>query len=109
LVGPSEGADDDITAVLYRARNLSNVRNTLIRCRQKMKDSAVMPNIVTGWRQITPRDVSNQPVNPPEGFAQSLLVRINRSARDIEHRDVLIAASEKVVDQRGFASSDIDD
>jgi hypothetical protein len=58
---------------------------------------------VSGRRQITLRDVRNQPVNTPRVVAEAFPVRINCSPRDVEHRNVLVPASEKVVDQRGLA------
>ena len=65
----SEGADDRVAAVLHCAGNLPHIPDTALYCRQEMKDTTIMPNIVPSRRQFLLRDVCNEPVHPVRHIA----------------------------------------
>jgi hypothetical protein len=81
----TECADNDMSPRFYCACNLPNVRGPMTCRGEKVKHRAVMPNVVSGKRQIALRDVCNQPVHPVRSMAQSFPVRIDGSPRVKSH------------------------
>jgi hypothetical protein len=80
--------------------HLANISPT-VGCRsQKVKDSAIMPNIVGIRLQFSQRDVGDEPMDPLRRTPQPLLAGCDGSLRDIEYRDFGITATEEVVHKR---------
>ena len=105
----SERAHDDVAARPNGASDLANVRNTLLRIREEMKDSPVMPNVISPRPQLHLRYVRDQPVNSLCGLSQPLPAGLDGDLRDIQDCDVLKSSCDQVVNERGFASAYVDD
>jgi hypothetical protein len=95
----SEGADDDMASRLHRAGDLAGIGETVASGNQEVKDSTVVPHIVSRGLQVDFGDVGDKPVDTHRGFPYSGSVRINGGLRDIEDGDVLISTDKKVIDQ----------
>jgi hypothetical protein len=53
---------------LHRVGNLADIGNTVVRRRKKMKDSAVVPHIVSKGLQFDFSNVGNEPMDTLRGF-----------------------------------------
>lgn len=104
--GP-EGTDDYVAPGPNRGSNLPNVGGALFCRRQEVEYGSVVPHVVSVWREVKRGDVADEPTNLPGVRRQSLPSYIDRGLGNIQDRDVLVAAREKIVDERGFASTDI--
>ena len=58
-----EGADDHMASGLHGVGDLADICDTIARRGKKMKDSAVVPDIVSRGIQIDFRDVGDQPMD----------------------------------------------
>jgi hypothetical protein len=105
----SEGTDDHISSGLHCAGNLADVGDTVARRGKEMKDSAVVPHIVSREIQFDLSDVGDEPMDTLRGSSQSFPVRIDGGLRNIEDVDGLVSTGEKVIDQGGFTAADVDD
>ena len=52
-----------MSSVLHRVGHLVNIGRTVVRCSKKMKDSAVVPHVVSGRVQLDFSDVSDEPMD----------------------------------------------
>lgn len=68
-----ECTDNDVAAELYGVNHLTNISPTVGCCSQKVKDSAIMPNVVGIRLQFSLRDVRDKPMNPLRCTPQPLL------------------------------------
>src|SRR5882757_3270425 len=100
-----KGADNDVPSASYRTRNVLNVGDSLVYCRQKMKYGPVMPNIVSKRLEFRIEDIGNKPMNVVRSFSHALFRDIDRCLGNIEDSDVLISARDEVVGQSGFAAA----
>jgi len=100
--------DNDVTAGLHGADDLSNIRITLARLRKKMKDCTVMPKIVCSSFQLDFGDIGHDPTDLLSGGAQSLLGSVDCGPRDIQNGDVLVISTKKVVHEGRFATPHVD-
>ena len=74
-----------------------------------MKDGAVVPHIVSRGLQFDLSDIGDEPMDMLRGCPQSFPVRVDGGLRNIEDGDALVSAGEKVIDQCGFTTADIND
>jgi len=74
-----------------------------------MKYGSVMPNIVGTGLQFGGEDVGHKPMNVLGRFSHALFRDVDRSLGNIEYGDVLISTRDKIVGQRGFAATYIND
>src|ERR1700757_396736 len=105
----SESADDHISSSLHCAGHLADVCEAVARCGKEMKDSAVMPRVVSRECQVDLSDVSDDPMDTLGVFPQSFPIRVDGGLRNVEDRDVLVSAGEKIINQCGFTAADIND
>jgi len=98
-----------VTSGFHGVDDLTDIRVTVARRGKEMKDSSVVPYIVSRGIQVHFSDVCDEPMYAVGGFAQSFPVRIDGRLRNIEDGDVLVSAGEKVIDQRGFTAANIND
>jgi hypothetical protein len=98
-----------MASALHRVGNLADISGTLAWRSEKMKYGAVMPQIVGRGFQLNSGDVANEPMHALRDLPQSFPVRIDGGLRDVQDGDVFVAADEKIIDQCGFTSADIDD
>jgi len=92
-----------------RGSNLPNVGSTLFRRHQKMKHPSVVPDVVRARLEFGYCHVGNKPTNLLGRYPDSFLANVDSSLRNIQDRNVLVAAREKIVDERGFASTYFND
>ena len=74
----------------------------------KVESASAVPHVGGGGLQLRLRDVSDEPMDMFRGGPQPLLVRIDGSLRNIKDTDVLVSASNQVVDESGLATADVD-
>jgi len=86
-------ADNDMAAVLDRASHSVDISIALLLRGEKMEDSAVVPNIICGWREFHCRNVGCDPVNTVGRFFQTFLCHVDCGLRYIKNGDVLIKDS----------------
>jgi hypothetical protein len=55
-------------SALHRVGDLEDIGNTVGRCSKKMKDSAVVPRVVSGGLQLDLSDVGDEPMDTLRGF-----------------------------------------
>ena len=58
-----EGADDDVASGPNCGSHLPNVGRALFRQRQEVKHCAVVPHVISVWRKVNARDISDEPRN----------------------------------------------
>jgi len=98
-----------MTSRLYRASDLMDVGNTIIWHGKEMKNSAVVPHIVSKRIEFNFSDIGDEPVDALRNAPQPSSVRVDGGLRDIKDSYVLVSAGEKVIDQCGFTATDVDD
>ena len=103
----SERTDDDVASGPNGGSDLPDIGGALFRRDQKMKDGAVVPQVVSVWRELNLGDIADEPRYMLCGSPQSLLRRVNRGFGNVQDSDVMVAAREEIVDERGFAPSDV--
>jgi hypothetical protein len=89
--------------------NLPNVSCALLGASQEMEYGAVVPHVVGAARKSNFNDVVSEPLYALSKLFQAFLGHIDCSLRDIEDGDVPIGSGNQVIDERGFATADIDD
>jgi hypothetical protein len=94
---------------LHGVRDLADIGDAVARRSEKMKDSAVVPQIVSRAPQFDFSDVSDEPMDTIRGFPQSFPVRIDGGLRSIEDGNLLVSTGEKVINQRRFTPAHVDD
>lgn len=57
--------------------DLSDVSNALLDRRKKMKDSAVVPNVISTWGELRFDNIGGDPVNALGGRFQAFLAHVN--------------------------------
>jgi hypothetical protein len=67
-----------------------------------------MPHIIGIWCELNVGYVADDPTDMLRHGSESLLSHVNRGLGNIEDREVVIAAGQEVVDERGFAAADVD-
>ena len=102
-------ADNDVAAVLDRARHSIDIGNTLLHRGEKMEDGAVVPNVICGGRELHFSNVGCDPVNAVGSFFQTFLGYVDCRLRYIKDGDVLIASCKEVIDESRFTTANIND
>lgn len=69
----AERGDNQVTTRLDGAGNLHNVGGTLLWFRKKVKNCAVVPNVISEWCQLDIEDVTNKPARSVRCRAQAPL------------------------------------
>src|SRR6266478_4054297 len=105
----SESADNHMASRPDSMSNLPNVRCALLCAGQEMEHGTVVPHVVSVWRELNLGDIDDEPTYLFCGIPQPLLRHVDRGLRNIQYGDVLVAAREEVVDERGFTTSHIND
>ena len=72
-----------------------------------MEDGAVVPNVISAWREFHCGDVGCDPVNAVGSFFQTFLRHVDCGLRYIENGDVLIASCKEVIDESRFTAANI--
>ncbi len=103
----SERTNDYVTSLLDRAGDLPDVGGTLAPCGEKVKNSTIVPHIISSRLQFDPSDVCDKPANTRRGITQSFPVCIYGCLRNIEDADVCVSPGEEVINQGGFSGADI--
>ncbi len=98
-----------MTTRLDGVADLSNIRSTVLACSKKMKHRTVVPHIISAVFELSIGDVGDEPIDLFCGQSQPLLGHVDSNLRNIEDGDVLIASCKEVVNEGGFAASDVDD
>src|SRR5690348_11384406 len=93
---------------LHRARNLSDVSGTVAWRGEKMKDCAIMPHVIYTGFQLDFSDVGNEPTHALRGLSKTFPARFDSGLRNVQDTYVLVAAGDKVIDECGFTTTDID-
>jgi hypothetical protein len=88
---------------------LASVCGTLLLLGKEMKHGSVVPHIVSTRWQFHTRNVADDPLDGIGGATQASLRHVDCGWRHIQDRNILIAASEQVVHQRRFPSTNIND
>jgi hypothetical protein len=111
LSGPlwPKGTDDNVPSQPNRGSNLPNVGGAVLRHSQEVKHCAVVPDVVGVWRQTNLRDIADEPRYALSRRAQPFLGHRNGGFGNVQDGDAVVAAREEIVDERGFASSDVND
>jgi hypothetical protein len=74
-----------------------------------VKNSAVMPDVVSGWWKVDCGDVSHEPMNASRSVTESLLVCVHGDLRNIQNGYVLVYTSQQVVNEGGLSATYIND
>ena len=104
----SESSDNDVSTRLDRFLDAFDVGGTIGGGRQEMKNRAVVPNVIGIWRKVCPRNIGYEPFDAISQGSQPRLGDIDRGLGNVKDREVAITACEQVVNQCGFAASNID-
>ena len=96
-----------MTADWNRSGQQRDVGDAVGRLREEMEDGAVVPQVASVWRELNLGDIADEPRYMLCGSPQSLLRRVNRGFGNVQDSDVMVAAREEIVDERGFAPSDV--
>ena|SRR5881396_562981 len=105
----AERADDHLAAWLDGPGDIANVGSALLHCCQKMKHCSIVPDVVRAQTEFCDCHVGNNPTNLLGRCPYSLLANVDSSLGNIQDRNVLVAAREKIVGQCGFTSTHIND
>src|SRR5215470_17845156 len=92
----SKRADNHVAAWLHSPRNLPNVGETPLWCCKKVEYRTVMPEIVSMGFQLDLGDIANKPAHLLRSHTQSLFRDFDCGLRNIQYREVLVSAKEKV-------------
>src|SRR5690349_14006104 len=104
----AKGGHDCMASALYRLGYRAHICGAVLRGSEEVEDGAIMPNVVRIPRQINAGDIGSDPTNELSFFFQPLFCNLDGSLGDVEESEVLIAAPQKVIHQRGLAAADID-
>jgi len=83
-------------------------RETLFSLCQKVKYSAIMPNVVSMRRQFGSRHIGNEPNGFRRYGTHSFLGVLDSRSGDVQNRDVEVPFVNQIVDESGFAAAHID-
>ena len=103
-----EGADNNMASGSNRGSGLPDIRGALLRRGQKMKNGAIMPDVVSLRREVNGGDIADKPRHAFCRSAQSFLRYVNRGFGNVQDGDVLVAARDEIVNERRFAPADVD-
>ena len=104
----SERAHDHITARPDTVQHTMNIAGAVLRSRQKMKYSSIVPNIKAMSRQKNAGDVAANPVHVCRGVSQPLPCHFKSRLRDVQNGDVRISSPKEIIRQCRFTGADID-
>lgn len=105
----SERADDYVTTKLHSAGDLSHVRSAVLGCGKKMKDCTVVPQVISSGLELCFRDIGDEPMDLFCAQTQPFPRNVDSGLRNIEYRDVLIAARKEVINKGRFAAANVNE
>ncbi len=105
----SERTQDHMAAHLQRPSYLPHVGRSIGSMRKKVKHGAIMPDVVCARLQLGLRHIANQPANLSRPHTEPLPAAIHRGLRNVQRREVFVAAEKKIIHQRRLPRSDVDD
>lgn len=93
-----EDADHHMTASCRTSSEGRSVALSIAVANEKMQHRAIVPYLVRA-RRIPTQKVRNNPIRLRHAIAQPRLRRHEAVRRDIEHRDIRVAAIQEAIDQ----------
>jgi hypothetical protein len=94
-----ERRHDNMATRLERPAHRGHVAPSRQGIAEEVKHGAVVPEVVDPNRQLGVRDVSADPLNKRSTLAKATSGRIQRGSRKVQHRDIRVAAIEKIIDE----------
>jgi hypothetical protein len=104
----SEARDDHVAFGSNCVSHLIDVTLPVLRLRQKMKDCAVMPDVVRPFGQLCIEYIRCYPFHSIRPVAEPLPGNRERCGSDVENSKVSISGVEKSVDESRCSAADID-
>jgi len=105
----AERGDDNMPAEFERMQNTFDIFAAVSRIGKKMKDGAVMPDIVMTFGEFDAGNVGFDPGDVFRFASQAVFTAGDRLSGNIQNCNVRITVFQKIIDQRGIAAADIYD
>jgi len=102
-------ADDDMAARADCSSNLLHVCATILRRRQEMEHSSIMPEIEAPWSKRKVRYVRADPTYRYRAGGVSPARHSQGGPRNIHYRNVAISPPDQIFAERGFSTAHIKD